>query len=29
MHLRRRDEAPLNERGGQVSHLLFAPQLVT
>jgi putative monooxygenase len=27
MHLRRCDEAPLNERGGQVSRLLFAPQL--
>lgn len=27
MHLRRRDEAPLNERGGQASRLLFAPQL--
>jgi mannose-6-phosphate isomerase-like protein (cupin superfamily) len=27
MHLRRRDDAPRNERGGQVSRLLFAPQL--
>jgi mannose-6-phosphate isomerase-like protein (cupin superfamily) len=27
MHLRRRDEAPVNERGGQVSYLLFAPRL--
>jgi hypothetical protein len=27
MHLRRRDDAPRNERGGQVSRLLLAPQL--
>jgi mannose-6-phosphate isomerase-like protein (cupin superfamily) len=27
MHVRRRDDAPRNERGGQVSRLLFAPQL--
>lgn len=27
MHLRRRDDAPRNERGGQLSRLLFAPQL--
>lgn len=27
MHLQRRDYAPRNERGGQVSRLLFAPQL--
>jgi mannose-6-phosphate isomerase-like protein (cupin superfamily) len=27
MHFRQRDEAPLNERDGQVSRLLFAPQL--
>ena len=27
MYVRRRDDAPRNERGGQVSRLLFAPQL--
>jgi mannose-6-phosphate isomerase-like protein (cupin superfamily) len=27
MDVRRRDDAPRNERGGQVSRLLFAPQL--
>src|ERR687887_2249394 len=27
MHVRRRDDAPRHERGGQVSRLLFAPQL--
>jgi mannose-6-phosphate isomerase-like protein (cupin superfamily) len=27
MHIRRRDDAPRNERGGQISRLLFAPQL--
>jgi mannose-6-phosphate isomerase-like protein (cupin superfamily) len=27
MQVQRRDDAPRNERGGQVSHLLFAPQL--
>jgi mannose-6-phosphate isomerase-like protein (cupin superfamily) len=27
MNVRQRDDAPLNERGGQVSRLLFAPQL--
>jgi mannose-6-phosphate isomerase-like protein (cupin superfamily) len=26
MHVRRRDDAPRNERGGQVSYLLFATQ---
>lgn len=27
MQLRRRDDVPRNERDGQVSHLLFAPEL--
>src|SRR5438876_1068632 len=27
MHVQRRDDAPRNERGGQVSHLLFTSEL--